>query len=157
MLVTWKRGRQLVLDKIRSLAMPVDVFFRDFCENFPQVSGTAIYMFNLNEGIPTSLMLNLRHNKVLHERMVIVTVRVFDVPWVPEIDRVEVKDLGESFWQITVQYGFKDDPDLPTALALCAPLGLAFSMMANNYMPPTSTVNDAQDTACVVMITARPE
>ena len=76
---------------------------------------------------------SLKHYKVLHERMVIVTIRIFDVPHVPEIDRVEVADLGESFWQITVQYGFKDEPDLPAALALCAHFGLEFEMMDTSF------------------------
>lgn len=69
----------------------------------------------------------------MHERMVIVTIRIFDVPYVPEIDRVEVADLGESFWQVTVQYGFKDEPDLPAALAGCAHFGLEFDMMDTSF------------------------
>ena len=76
---------------------------------------------------------SLKHYKVLHERMVIVTIRIFDVPYVPEIDRVEVADLGESFWRVTVQYGFKDEPDLPAALAHCAHFGLEFDMMDTSF------------------------
>ena len=85
------------------------------------------------EVVPRALLHRLKHYKVLHERMVIVTIRIFDVPYVPEIDRVEIKNLGQDFWQVTVQYGFKDEPDLPEALTHCASLGLEFDMMDTSF------------------------
>lgn len=67
------------------------------------------------------------------EKLMIVTIRIVEVPYVPEIDRVEVASLGQGFWQITVQYGFKDEPDLPAALALCAHFELQFDMMDTSF------------------------
>ena len=67
---------------------------------------------------------NLMHNKVLHERVLVVSVQVFDVPYVPEIDRVEIHKLKGDFYRVNVQYGFKDEPDIPAALALCESQGL---------------------------------
>lgn len=75
----------------------------------------------------------LKHYKVLHEHMVILTIRIFDVPYVPEIDRVEVKPLGLDFWQVTIQYGFKDEPDLPEALTHCTHFGLEFDMIDTSF------------------------
>jgi len=70
---------------------------------------------------------------VLHERIVLVSVQFYDVPYVPDIDRVEVKPLKENFWSVIVQYGFKDDPDIPAALLLCADAGLAFNSLETSY------------------------
>lgn len=140
MLVTWKRGRQLVLDKIRSLAMPVDVFFRDFCENFPQVSGTAIYMFNLNEGIPTSLMLNLRHNKVLHERNIFLHISVEEKSYVAEKDRVKIVNLGHDFYRMTIRYGFMDAIDIPAVLENTSLHGLEFEPKETTYFVGKETI-----------------
>ena len=133
-LSTWKRGRQVLHEKLDQDSILLAPFITSLAlGGTTRVPGTAVFLTGRPESVPHALLHSLKHYKVLHERMVIVTVRVFDVPWVPEIDRVEVKNLGESFWQITVQYGFKDDPDLPTALALCAPLGLEFSMMDTTF------------------------
>ena len=76
---------------------------------------------------------NLMHNKVLHERVVLVSVQFFDVPYVPDIDRVEVRPLRDNFWSVIVQYGFMDDPDIPSALLLCAEAGLEFSALETSY------------------------
>ena len=133
-LSTWKRGRQVLHEKLDQDSIQLAPFITSLAlGGTTRVPGTAVFLTGRPQSVPHALLHSLKHYKVLHERMVIVTVRVFDVPWVPEIDRVEVKDLGESFWQITVRYGFKDDPDLPAALALCAPLGLAFSMMDTTF------------------------
>ena len=95
--------------------------------------GTAIFLTGRPQGVPRALLHSLKHYKVLHERMVIVTISIFDVPYVPEIDRVEVTELGESFWQVTVQYGFKDEPDLPASLEQCTQFGLEFDMMDTSF------------------------
>jgi KUP system potassium uptake protein len=76
---------------------------------------------------------NLMHNKVLHERVIVVSVQMFDVPYVPEIDRVEVRKLKGDFYTVVVQYGFKDDPDIPAALFLCGEQCLQFEMMETSF------------------------
>jgi KUP system potassium uptake protein len=73
------------------------------------------------------------HNKVLHERVVLVSVVFYDTPYVPDIDRVEVRQLKENFWSVVVQYGFKDEPDIPEALQLCANSGLEFNALETSY------------------------
>lgn len=117
LLTTWKRGRQLVLQHLRRESMPVDVFFRDYCDNFTRVPGTAIFMYNLNEGIPVPLLLNLRHNKVLHQTNYFLNVQVEEKSYVHEEDRIHVVNLGQDFYRITIRYGFMDDINIPRELA----------------------------------------
>ncbi|MBL8416044.1 MAG: potassium transporter Kup [Propionivibrio sp.] len=134
LLTTWKRGRSLLHDKLGQDAIELAPFIESLAlGGATRVPGTAIFMTGRPQGVPRALLHSLKHYKVLHERMMIVTIRIFDVPYVPEIDRVEVAALGQGFWQITVQYGFKDEPDLPAALALCAHFGLQFDMMDTSF------------------------
>jgi KUP system potassium uptake protein len=133
-MTTWKRGREVLYAKIGQDAIELAPFIQSLAlGGATRVPGTAVFLTGRPEGVPRALLHSLKHYKVLHERMVLVTVRVFDVPYVPEIDRVEVTAIGESFWQITVQYGFKDEPDLPVALALCGHFGLDFEMMDTSF------------------------
>ena len=134
LLTTWKRGRELLHDKLGQDAIDLAPFIQSLAlGGATRVPGTAVFMTGRPQGVPRAMLHSLKHYKVLHERMVIVTIRIFDVPYVPEIDRVEVTPLGESFWLVTVHYGFKDEPDLPAALALCAHFGLEFEMMDTSF------------------------
>lgn len=140
LLTTWKRGRALVLNKIRELIMPTDIFFRDFCENFPKVSGTAIYLFNLNEGIPHALMLNLRHNKILHERNIFLHVSIEEKSYVDEKDRIRIVNLGHDFYRMTLRYGFMDEVDVPLEIAKEHIHGLKIDMDEISYFAGKETV-----------------
>lgn len=133
-LTTWKRGREVLHAKLGQDAILLEPFIQSLSlGGTTRVPGTAVFLTGRPEGVPRAMLHSLKHYKVLHERMVIVTIRIFDVPYVPEIDRVEVKPLGGDFWQVTVQYGFKDEPDLPEALTHCAHFGLEFDMMDTSF------------------------
>lgn len=133
-LATWKRGREILHDKLGQDAIDLAPFIESLAlGGATRVPGTAVFLTGRPQGVPRAMLHSLKHYKVLHERMVIVTIRIFDVPYVPEIDRVEVKSLGQDFWQVTVQYGFKDDPDLPEALTHCVHSGLEFEMMDTSF------------------------
>ncbi|WP_319242780.1 potassium transporter Kup [uncultured Propionivibrio sp.] len=133
-LTTWKRGREVLHDKLGQDAIELVPFIQSLAlGGATRVPGTAVFLTGRPQGVPRSLLHSLKHYKVLHERMVLVTIRIFDVPHVPEIDRVEVKSLEQDFWLVTVQYGFKDDPDLPEALTHCAAVGLEFDMMDTSF------------------------
>lgn len=116
LLTTWKRGRQLVLQKLRAESMPVDVFFRDYCENFTRVAGTAIYMYNLNDGIPAPLLQNLKHNKVLHETNYFLHVVIEEKSYVSDAERIKITTLGQDIHRITIRYGFMDEINVPKEL-----------------------------------------
>ena len=131
---TWKRGREVLHDKLGQDAIDLLPFIESLSlGGTTRVPGTAVFLTGRPQGVPRSMLHSLKHYKVLHERMVIATIRIFDVPHVPEIDRVEVKPLGQDFWQVTVHYGFKDEPDLPEALTHCTHFGLEFDMMDTSF------------------------
>lgn len=133
-LSTWKRGREVLHEKLGQDSIELAPFIESLSlGGATRVPGTGVFLTGRPQGVPRAMLHSLKHYKVLHERMVIVTIRVFDVPYVPEIDRVEAHDLGESFWQVTIQYGFKDEPDIPAALAMCEHFGLDFDMMDTSF------------------------
>jgi KUP system potassium uptake protein len=97
------------------------------------VHGTAVFLTNLGEGAPSSMLHNLKHNQVLHERNVLLTIVVEDKPYVTKPNRLLIKDLGKSFYRVKVFYGFMETPDIPDSLDLCATRGLPFDMMSTSF------------------------
>jgi KUP system potassium uptake protein len=134
LMTTWKQGRQLLSDRLKGERLELAMFIESLSASMPtRVSGTSVFLNADSKGVPHALLHNLMHNKVLHERVVLVSVMFYDVPYVPDIDRVEVRQLKENFWSVVVQYGFKDEPDIPEALQLCATSGLEFSALETSY------------------------
>jgi KUP system potassium uptake protein len=134
MLTTWKRGRELLRERLAVGALPLKSFIENVTEGgVGRVPGPAVFMAPDPQCVPHSMLHSLKHYKALHEQVVVLGVRVFDVPYVPAIDRVEVHRLAGNFWQVVVQYGFKDEPDIPAALALCADAGLSIDLMDTSF------------------------
>ncbi len=140
-MTTWKRGGQLLTERTSGEAIELVSFIDALLVSMPvRVLGTSVFMTSRNDRAPSSMLHNLMHNKVLHERVLIVSVEVFDVPYVPEIDRIEISKLKGNFFRVTVQYGFKDEPDIPQALALCKTQGLAIDMMETSFFLGRATL-----------------
>jgi len=134
LLTTWKRGRELLGERLAADAMQLRPFITSIAEGgVERVPGTAVFMTPDPESVPHALLHSLKHYKALHEQVIILSVKVFDVPYVPDIDRVEVHCLSGNFAQVVVQYGFKDEPDIPAALTLCAEAGLTLDMMDTSF------------------------
>jgi KUP system potassium uptake protein len=134
LMTTWKRGRQLLAERLSGEGIELEMFIDALLVSMPaRVTGTAVFMNSNPAGVPHAMLHNLMHNKVLHERVIVVSVQMFDVPYVPEIDRVEVRKLKGDFYTVVVQYGFKDDPDIPAALFLCGEQCLQFEMMETSF------------------------
>ncbi len=115
-MTTWKRGREIVGDRLRARAYPFSEFLKDIAANPPhRVEGTAVFMTGTGTGTPPTLLHNLEHNKVLHQNVVLLTVVTADIPLV-EGDRLQVEPLTACFWRVTVSYGFMEAPDVPAAL-----------------------------------------
>lgn len=134
LLTTWKRGRELLGLRLSADAMQLKAFVVDIAgSGIGRVPGTAIFMTPDPELVPHAMLHSLKHYKALHEQVVVMSVKVFDVPYVPDVDRVEVHRLSNNFSQVVVQYGFKDDPDIPAALALCGEAGLAIEPMDTSF------------------------
>lgn len=134
LMITWKTGRSLLYQHLKNEAMALDPFIEAVGAHPPaRVPGTALFLTPNSEGVPHAMLHNLKHNKVLHERVVILTVRFLDFPHSPEEERVEVEALPHDFYRVTVRYGFKDEPDLPRDLMLCAEKGLMLEAMDSSF------------------------
>jgi KUP system potassium uptake protein len=145
LLSTWKRGREVLFERLRPGAIALEPFIRSITEHPPvRVPGTAVFLTATLEGVPHALLHNLNHNKVLHERVVLLTVRAQDIPHVPDEQRVDVDPLGREFYRVTVHYGFKDEPDLPRALELTRGKGLDFNMMETSFFLSRQTLVPTQ-------------
>ncbi len=131
-LTTWRRGRQLLTEKVKLTSIPIEVII-DGTITTPRVMGTAVFMVSEMEGAPSSLMHNLKHNQVLHERNILLTIVVEDKPYVTRNNRVLVKELGHGFYRVKLFYGFMQTPDIPLALELCAEDHLPFDMMSTSF------------------------
>ncbi len=140
-MMTWKRGRQLVFENLQSHAIPLEDFLQSLFVGPPaRVYGTAVFLRGESDGVPHALLHNLSHNKVLHERVVFLTVHMLEEPWVPVEEQVKVTALGHNCFQINVFYGFKDEPDIPKVMTLCADHGLPFEMMETSFFIARQTV-----------------
>jgi KUP system potassium uptake protein len=140
-MMTWKRGRALVFENLQKHAIPLDDFLQSLFVAPPtRVYGTAIFLRGESDGVPHALLHNLSHNKVLHERVVFLTVHMIEEPWVAPEDQAEVVALGHNCFQINVRYGFKDEPDIPKVLGQCAVHGLEFEMMETSFFIARQTV-----------------
>ena len=140
LLTTWAKGRQLMIARMREAAMPVNVFVRSAVGSAARVPGTAVFMTSSPDGVPHALLHNLKHNKVLHERVILLTVKIEDVPFVRGEHRVKLKDLNQGFWRLVVRYGFMEDPDVPAALARATDCGPRFKMMDTSFFLARQTL-----------------
>jgi KUP system potassium uptake protein len=140
-MLTWKRGRELVFENLEKHAIPLDDFLQSLFVAPPaRVAGTAIFLRSETDGVPHALLHNLLHNKVLHERVVFLTVHIREEPYVPENEQVEVVPLGHNCYQLNVAYGFKDEANIPDILRLCGACGLEFEMMETSFFIARQTV-----------------
>ena len=134
LMVTWKRGRALLHDKRQSESMDLRDFLTAVWASPPvRVEGTAVFLTAEPGVVPNALLHNLKHNKVLHAHNLFVTVHHHEVPWIGMNKRLEIEPLGGDCWQVTVHYGFKNDPDLPRALQLMRGRGCELEPMSTSY------------------------
>ncbi len=132
-LTTWKRGRDILIRQIGKDGLSMEAFLESIARNPPpRVPGTAVFMSASAKGVPRALLHNLAHNKILHERVVLATVLTANEPYVPAYQRMEVHDLGQAFYRVTISYGFQEIPDIPKAMSEC-PCGMAFELMETTF------------------------
>lgn len=137
----WRDGRALLDQRLRENAMPLDLFLQSLTQGSTlRVPGTAVFLTSTPDGVPNALLHNMKHNKVVHERLVLLTVVTEEIPRVEDRDRVTVHCLGSNTYRIIIRYGFTEDPNLPRALALCEPYGLSFEMMDTTFFLGRATL-----------------
>ncbi|HJV95048.1 MAG TPA: potassium transporter Kup [Albitalea sp.] len=134
LMMTWKQGRHQMAEKLREDAIELKGLLASVFVSPPaRVSGTAVFLVSEQGFTPSALLHNLKHNKVLHETNLFVTVKHHEVPWIGFDRRTEIESLGHGCWQITLHFGFKNEPDVPEALALMRAPGLEFDDMDTSY------------------------
>jgi KUP system potassium uptake protein len=140
LLTTWAKGRELMIARLREAAMPVKVFIASAASSAQRVPGTAVFMTSTADGVPHALLHNLKHNKVIHERVILLTVKIADMPYVEDDMRCRLEDLGEGFHRLVVKYGFMQEADVPNALARLTGCGPAFKMMDTSFFLARQTL-----------------
>ncbi|MCX7148255.1 MAG: KUP/HAK/KT family potassium transporter, partial [Rhodocyclales bacterium] len=141
LLTTWKAGRELLDERLDTQALLLKNFITGIeTPDTITVPGTAVFLTPYPEHVPHAMLHNLKHNKVLHEQVVLATVTVESVPRVPNAQRVAVVRLNQRFYHVGIHFGFMDTPDVPTALEWCAEQGLDMEPMTTSYFLGRETV-----------------
>ncbi len=134
MMATWRRGRELVMGEIRQSGLALEPFISSIAAHPPlRVPGTAVFLTANLDAVPHALLHNLKHNKVMHERNVLLTVEVLETPTAEAEERVSVASLGNDFYKLTLRFGFAEDPDVPEKLAAIHACGLPFDLMDTTF------------------------
>ncbi|WP_230630070.1 potassium transporter Kup [Sphingomonas sp. Leaf37] len=139
-LTTWSKGRQLMMDRLREAAMPIKVFITSAANSASRVPGTAVFMTSTADGVPHALLHNLKHNKVLHERVILLTVKIVAQPYWPEAERATDDAMGEGFYRLILRYGFMEEVDVPAALKRVHECGADFKMMDTSFFLSRQTL-----------------
>ena len=140
MLTTWARGRKLMHDRLGESAMPVPLFINSAANSATRVAGTAVFMTSTANGVPPALLHNLKHNKVLHERIILLTVQIKDVPFVDDDRQSSTEELGQGFHRVVLRYGFMQTIDVPEALKRVTACGKDFRMIDTSFFLSRQTL-----------------
>ena len=140
MLTTWSRGRKLMIVRLEEEAIPIGVFIKSASASAVRVPGTAVFMTSSGVGVPHALLHNIKHNKVLHERILLLTVRIEDVPYVTHPTRLATDDLGHGFYRLILRYGFMEEIDVPAALTQMEGCGPRYRMMDTSFFLARQTL-----------------
>jgi KUP system potassium uptake protein len=133
LLTTWATGRRLMRERLDETALPLPIFIRSAASSAHRVRGTAVFLSATPDSIPSALLHNLKHNQVLHERVLILTVKIEDVPYVDADKRREVHPASDGFYRVILHYGFMEEVDIPQALAGLDSIGEPFDMMRTSF------------------------
>ena len=140
LLTTWSRGRKLMHQEMAEGVMPIPMFIGSAAKSATRVPGTAVFMTSSSDGVPHALLHNLKHNKVLHERIILLTIKVSDVPYVDNDKCQELEDMGEGFHRLILHYGFMQPVDVPAALAQVQGCGAQFKMIETSFFLSRQTL-----------------
>jgi KUP system potassium uptake protein len=132
-LTTWATGRRLLRERLRQESIPLAVFVKSTANSVHRVRGTSVFLSASPDVVPSALLHNLKHNQVLHERVLILTVQVEEVPHFPAEKRLEINSAGEGFYRVVLHYGFMDEVDVPADLARIKSCGETFDMMNTSF------------------------
>jgi KUP system potassium uptake protein len=132
-LTTWAKGRQLMRQRLAESALPLEVFIKSAAASVHRVRGTSVFLSTSADVVPAALLHNLKHNQVLHGRVLILNVKIEEVPHVREEKRLEVHDAGEGFYRVVLHYGYMEEVDIPRDLVRIQTCGEPFNMMSTSF------------------------
>jgi KUP system potassium uptake protein len=133
-MTTWRRGREILAEKLKKETLPLDDLIRDVAAGrIPRVPGTAIFLTRYATGVPTPLLHNIKHNKVVHQKVVLLTIQIEETPRLLEEERCRWEDLGTGIYRLVVRFGFLEDTDIPQILASLKDAPIPFSAMSTSY------------------------
>ena len=140
LLTTWAKGRKLMIDRMNEASLPIEVFIKSASTSALRVQGTAVFMTSSPNGVPHALLHNLKHNKVLHERVILLTCKIEDVPYVPVEKRSHTQDYGSGFYRVVLRYGFMEEVNVPGELADLTSCGPQCRMMDTSFFLARQTL-----------------
>ncbi len=140
LLTTWAKGRKLMIDRMNEASLPIEVFIKSASTSALRVPGTAVFMTSSPNGVPHALLHNLKHNKVLHERVILLTCKIEDVPYVPVEKRSHTSDYGAGFYRVVFRYGFMEEVNVPGELADLTACGPQCRMMDTSFFLARQTL-----------------
>lgn len=140
LLTTWARGRRLMRERMSEVGLPLEIFAKSARNSTAKVPGTAIFMNSGSSGTPSALLHNIKHNKVLHERVVVLTVQIADEPYVDPGGRFTITEVGDGFFRVVLHYGFMEETDVPAALRDIEKCGAKFEMMQTSFFLSRQTL-----------------
>ena len=140
-MTTWKAGRGLLSERLQTGSLPLDQVVKDIVKSRPhRTPGTAVFMHKDPEATPPALLHNLKHNRVLHERVVFMSILTTEAPYVANRERIQITNIAKDFYHVTVRYGFAESPDIPDVLRRCGRQGLRFEMMKTTFFLSRETL-----------------
>jgi KUP system potassium uptake protein len=143
---TWKRGRARLTRIMEDISLPIEMFINDIGKRLQQrVPGTAVFMTSHAGGAPPVLLHHVKHNKVLHEQVILMSVKTNDVPYVPDEERVEFRDLGQKFYSVVAHHGFMEGADVPEVIRMLQANGLSARPLETTYYLGRETLIAAPD------------
>ena len=141
---TWAKGTRILFEKTRKADVPLTELIGMLSKSPPhRVKGTAVFLTSDPETAPSALLHNLKHNKVLHEKNVVLTIKTIDIPRVREEERVAIEHLGDSFWKVEMTYGYMEQPNVPRGLAILRKQGFKFDIMATSFFLSRRSIRPA--------------
>jgi KUP system potassium uptake protein len=140
LLTTWAKGRRLMRERMSEMGLPLEIFAKSARGSAARVPGTAIFMNSGSQGTPSALLHNIKHNKVLHERVVVLTVQIAEVPYVDPENRFEMSEIGDGFYRLMLHYGFMEETDVPAVLKEVEKCGAPFEMMQTSFFLSRQTL-----------------
>jgi KUP system potassium uptake protein len=141
LMVTWKQGRSILAKRLMAASTPLDSFLSEMIPNAKaRIPGVGVFLTATSQGTPPALLQNFRHNQVLHEKILLITIQTTDLPYVSDEERLAIESIADGFYRVMVYYGFMESPDIPASLSQCALKGLPIDPKRTTYFLGRETI-----------------